>query len=157
MGAGCVRQSGYQPTFPRASSLNPVLERLSAKRFRRLTGHEVSHEVITRPCELMSHGFPGQDRVVAALGELALVKSLGFRLKTQGKLRRLHRRPCQIRMAIFDIARAFALAIAELRAVHTAAIRGRVPHGGKRLTAPVSNVMVWAKIVPIPWTVSNCS
>src|SRR6516162_337082 len=78
---GLIRQSGYRPTFPRASSLNPVLERLSAKRFRRLTGHEVSHEVITRPCELMSHGFPGQDRVVAALGQLALVQPLGGRLK----------------------------------------------------------------------------
>jgi len=62
----------------------------------------------------MGHGFPCQDRVVAALGQLALVKSLGCRLKAQGKLRRLHIRPRQIRVAIFDIARAFALAIADL-------------------------------------------
>src|SRR5205823_6433910 len=68
---------------------------------------------------------------VAALGQLTLVKALGFRLKAQGKLRRLHRRPRQIRMAIFDIARAFAPAIADLCAVHTAAIRRRVPHAGK--------------------------
>jgi len=33
-------------------------------------------------------------------------------------------------MAIFAMARACALAMAELRAVHTAAIRSRVPHGG---------------------------
>jgi hypothetical protein len=79
----------------------------------------------------MGHGFPCQDRVVAALGQLALVKALGFRLKAQGKLRRLHIRPRQIRVAIFDIARAFALAITDLRAVHTAAIRGLVPHTGK--------------------------
>jgi hypothetical protein len=79
----------------------------------------------------MRHGFPCQDRVVAALGQLALVKALGFRLKTQGQLRRLPIRPCPIRGAIFAIARACALAIADLRAVHTAAIRGLVSHGGK--------------------------
>ena len=47
---GLIRQCGYQPTLPRASSLNPTLEPLSAKRFRRLIGHEVAHEVIARPC-----------------------------------------------------------------------------------------------------------
>src|SRR5215468_1472388 len=31
------------------------------------------------------------------------------------------------------------------------------PTVGKRLIAPVSSVIVWAKIVPIPCTVSNCS
>ena len=100
----------------------------SAKGFRRLKGHEVSHDVITSPCQLMGHGFPCQDHIVTALRQLALVKTLGFWLKAQGKLRRLHIRPRQIRVAIFDIARAFALAIADLRAVHTAAIRGIVPH-----------------------------
>src|SRR5215470_8325544 len=79
----------------------------------------------------MGHGLPSQDRVVAALGQLALVKSLGCWLKAQGKLCRLHRRPRQIRIAIFDIARAFALAIAELVTIDTAAIRGIVPHTGK--------------------------
>src|SRR5215471_16103100 len=31
------------------------------------------------------------------------------------------------------------------------------PTLGKRLIAPVSNVIVWAKIGPMPWTVSSCS
>src|SRR5262249_48218017 len=93
---GLIRQDGYQPTLPRASSLNPPLEQLSAKRLRRLIGHEVAHEVIARPCQLMRHGFPCQDRVVAALRQLALVKALGGRLKAQGKLRGLHIRPRQI-------------------------------------------------------------
>ena len=79
----------------------------------------------------MGHRFTRQDRVVAALGQLAVVQALGGRLKAQGKLRRFHRRPRQIRVAIFDIAGAFALAIAEFGTVHTAAIRGRVPNGGE--------------------------
>jgi hypothetical protein len=84
----------------------------------------------------MGQGLPGQDRVVAALGQLALVKALGGRLKAQGKLRRFHRRPRQIRVAIFDIACAFALAIAEFVTIDTAAIGGIVPHTGKAADRP---------------------
>src|SRR5262245_4222759 len=79
----------------------------------------------------MSYSFPCQDCVVAALSQLALVKALGCWLKTHGKLRRLHIGPRQIWVTIFDIARAFALAIADFGAIHTAAIRGIVPHAGK--------------------------
>ena len=79
----------------------------------------------------MGDGFPCQDRVVAALGQLALVKALRFRLKTHGKLRCFPRRPPHIPMAIFDIALAFALAIAQFGTVHTAAIGSRVPNGGE--------------------------
>jgi hypothetical protein len=68
---------------------------------------------------------------VTALGQLALIKALSGRLKAHGKLRRLHIRPRQLRVAILDIARAFALAVAALLTVHTAAIRGRVAHRGK--------------------------
>ena len=84
----------------------------------------------------MGHGLPGQDRVVAALGQLALVKAQGGRLKAQGKLRRLHIRPRQIWVTIFAIACAFALAIAELVTLDTAAIRGIVPHTGKAADRP---------------------
>ena len=79
----------------------------------------------------MSHGFPCQDRVVAALSQLALVKALRCWLKAQGKLRRLHIRPGEIRVAIFAIARPFALAIAHLGTVHTAAIRDIIAHRRK--------------------------
>ncbi len=79
----------------------------------------------------MGHGLPRQNRVVVTLGQLALIKSLRSRVKADGKLGRLHRGPGQIRMAIFDIARAFAFAIADFRTVHTAAIRGRVTNRGK--------------------------
>src|SRR5215471_17442729 len=128
---GLIRWDGYQPTLPPASGLNPTADQRSAKSFRRLKGHQVSHHVITSACQLMGHGLPGQDRVVAALGQLALIKSLGCRLKAQGKLRRLHIGPRHIRVAIFDIARACALAIAKLVAIDTAAIRGIVPYTGK--------------------------
>lgn len=128
---GLIRSGGYSPTLPPASSLNPTASQTSAKGLRRLKGHEISHDVIAGPGEFVGHGFPGQDRIVAALGQLALVKTLGGRLKAQGKLRRLHRGPGQIRVAIFDIARPFALAVADLRTVHTAAIRGIVPHAGE--------------------------
>src|SRR5262252_2035508 len=78
-----TNQMGWLSTnFSPSLQSQPRLGGLSAKSFRRFKGHEVAHEVIARPCELMRHGFPGQDRVVAALGQLALVKSLGCRLKT---------------------------------------------------------------------------
>jgi len=93
---GLIRTGGYYPTFPPASSLNPTASQTSAKGFRRLKGHEVSHDVIAGPGQLMGHSFPCQDRVVATLGQLALVKSLGFRLKAHSKLRRFHIRPRQI-------------------------------------------------------------
>ena len=79
----------------------------------------------------MGHRFTRQGHVVIALGELALVKPLRFRTKTDGKLRRLHIGPRQIRVAIFDIALAFALAVADFRTVHTAAIRGIITNSGK--------------------------
>ena len=79
----------------------------------------------------MGDGFPGSDCVVTALGSLALVKALGFRLKAYSKLRRLHIGPRQIGVAIFDITRAFALAIADLITVHTAAIGSIVPYGAQ--------------------------
>jgi hypothetical protein len=79
----------------------------------------------------MGHRFTRQDRVVGALGELALVKSLRLRVKTDGTLRRFHIRPPQRQVAIFDIALAFALAIAQFGTVHTATIRGIVPNGGE--------------------------
>jgi hypothetical protein len=79
----------------------------------------------------MSHGFPCQDCLVPALRQLALVQTLRGWLDAQGKLRGLHRRPRPIRVAIFDVARPFALAIAALRPVHTATRGGRVPSRGK--------------------------
>jgi hypothetical protein len=84
----------------------------------------------------MGQGLPGQARVVAALGQLALVKALGGWLKAQGKLRRFHRRPRPIRGTIFAIACAFALAIAEFVTIDTAARGGRVPHTGKAADRP---------------------
>ena len=79
----------------------------------------------------MGHGLPCQNRVVVTLGQLTLIKSLCSRVKADGKLGRLHIGPGQIRMAIFDIALAFAFAIADFRTVYTAAIRGRVTNRGK--------------------------
>ena len=79
----------------------------------------------------MGHGLPRQNRVVVTLGQLTLIKSLRSRVKTDGKLGRLHIGPGQIRITIFDIACAFAFAIADFRTVHTAAIRGIVTNRGK--------------------------
>jgi hypothetical protein len=78
---GRIRWGGCQPTFPRASSLHPASEQTSAKSFRRRKGHAVAHHVITSPCQLMSDSFPCHHRVIAALGQLALVKALSGRLK----------------------------------------------------------------------------
>src|SRR5215510_7302318 len=44
---GLIRLDGYQPTLPPASGLNPTADEISAKSFRRLKGHKVSHHVIT--------------------------------------------------------------------------------------------------------------
>ena len=79
----------------------------------------------------MGHSFPRQDRVGVALGALALVKSLRLGVKTDGKRRCFPLRPPQIPVALFDMAWALALAIAQFGTVHTAAIRGIVSNGGE--------------------------
>jgi len=42
---GRIRTDGYYPTFPPASSLNPMAGPTSAKSFRRLKRYKVSHHV----------------------------------------------------------------------------------------------------------------
>ena len=84
----------------------------------------------------MGNSLTSQDDILVAFRDLALVKPLGCRLKPHSMLRCLHIRPAQIRIAIFDIALALTLAIAELRTVHTATIGGRVAHRGKAADRP---------------------
>ena len=79
----------------------------------------------------MGYGLTRQGRIVVAFGQFALVKPLRAGVKAESKLRCLHIRPSQIGVAIFDIALAFALPIADFVTVHTATIRGIVAHGGK--------------------------
>ena len=79
----------------------------------------------------MGYGLTRQGRIVVAFGQFALVKPLRAGVKAESKLRCLHIRPSQIGVAIFDIARPFALAVADFRTVHTAAIGSLVPHRGK--------------------------
>ena len=78
----------------------------------------------------MGHRFTRQVMLLL-LASLRWIKPLRFRTKTDGKLRRLHIGPRQIRVAIFDMALAFALAVADFRTVHTAAIRGIITNSGK--------------------------
>ena len=77
-----------------------------------------------------------QDAILVAFRALALIKPLGGRRKPQRMLRCLHVRPAPIRMAIFAIALALTLAMAELRTVHTATIGGIVAHRGKAADRP---------------------
>jgi hypothetical protein len=133
---GRITLGGYSPTFPPASSLNPTARPTLAQGLRRLTGHEVSHAIIAGPCPLMGHGLPCPARVVAALGQRALGKALSGRLTAPGKLCRLQRRPRYIRVAMCARARPFALAVADLRPVHTAARGGRGPPRGQAADGP---------------------
>ena len=74
----------------------------------------------------MGDGLTRQGRIVVAFGQFALVKPLRAGVKAESKLRCLHRRPAQRGVAIFDIALAFALPIADFVPVHTATIRGKL-------------------------------
>lgn len=120
---------GYQPTFPPASRLTPTPAQASAKRFHGIKGHKVSHDVVACPCQFVGDGLPCSGRVVVAFGQFALIKPLRARVKAERKLGRLHIRPAQIRMPIFDIALPFALAMADFGTRHAAAIRRLVAHG----------------------------
>ncbi len=66
-----------------------------------------------------------------AFGVFPLVKALPRRVETDGTLRCLHRGPLEIRVAIFDVALAFPLPVADFCTFDTATIRGRVAHRRK--------------------------
>ena len=61
-----------------------------------------------------------------ALGLFPLVQPLHPRTETDGKLGRFPRGPLEIRMAIFDVALTFPLAVTDFRAPHTPTVRGVV-------------------------------
>ena len=77
----------------------------------------------------MGHGFDRHDNL--GLGFLSLVEALDLSVVSNREVGRLDKRPGQILVAVFSIAAAFFLAVADLFAAHTAAVRGIVPHTGK--------------------------
>ena len=79
----------------------------------------------------MGHSLTCQDHIVLAFSQFALIKPLRARIEAERKLGGLHIRPAQIGVAIFDIALALALAIADFGTIHTAAVRGLVAHRGQ--------------------------
>jgi hypothetical protein len=90
----------------------------------------------------MSHGFAGHNGIGFSL--LPLMEPLHKGIIPPRKVRRLHKRPGQILIAIFRVALAFAFPIAHLGAPHTPAVgriladRGKAPnipglqHDGQR-------------------------
>src|SRR5262245_53095616 len=64
-------------------------------------------------------------------GLLPLIKPLDPWVGADGKLGRLHIRPPEILVAIFDVALPFALAVADFRTLDTAAIGSVIAHRGK--------------------------
>jgi hypothetical protein len=66
-----------------------------------------------------------------ALRLVPLGKPLDSGAEADGKLGCFHRGPLQRRVAIFDVALACPLPMADCGTLHTAAIRGVITHGGK--------------------------
>ena len=89
-------------------------EKAMAQRLRGLTGHQIPHDGITRPSAFMGYRMPCHDCLVLALSQLVLVKPLRARVKAERKRGRLHLRPSQIGVAIFDMALALTFAMLRL-------------------------------------------
>ena len=88
---------------------------------------KVPHNVIACPRQFVGAGLPRDHEM--ALGLFPLVKPLHCWTKAQSKLRRFHIGPLKIRMAIFDVALPFSLAVTDFRAPYTPAVGGVVPYG----------------------------
>jgi hypothetical protein len=74
----------------------------------------------------MGHCLPSDHQMTFRL--LPLVKPLATRAEADSKWRRLPRRPCELVGAMFDVALAFPLPMADCGALDTAAVRGLVAH-----------------------------
>ena len=125
---------------------------LLGKGLREIKRHLIFDDVVTSPAELVRHCFDGHNRV--ALGFLFLIEAFDLRIKADGKVRRLHKHPGQILVAVFGIAASFTLALADFLAPPTPAVRRVIADAGKSLSiSPVSSMMVSARMGPIPGTV----
>ena len=90
-----------------------------------------AQHVVTRSREFVRERLDGDDAV--GPGFLALVEAFGLRAETQCEVGRLDIRPRQILVAVFGIAFAFLLAVADVFAVDAATVGSVVADFGKTL------------------------
>lgn len=77
----------------------------------------------------MGHGLAGHYHF--RLRELTVIELANLRLVPNGKVRRFHKGPRQILVAILGVALPLALAIAEFRAADTPTVGSELPDGRK--------------------------
>ena len=82
----------------------------------------------------MRHGFDRDDAI--GFGLLALIEAFDLRIVTDGKIRRLHKRPGQILVAVLHIALALAFPVTQFLTAHTATIGGKIPDRRKAPNLP---------------------
>ncbi len=66
-------------------------------------------------------------------GAFTLVKTLDLRVIANREVSRFNKGPGQVLVAVFGVTPALALAIAQLLAIHTTTVRGKVTNLGKAL------------------------
>src|SRR5919108_3956305 len=102
---------------------------LLGKRLSDIKRHLIFDDVVTSPAELVRHCFDPHNCI--ALGFLFLIEAFDSRIKADGKVGGLHKRPGQILVAVFGVAASFALAVADLLAPDTPTVRSVISDTGK--------------------------
>jgi len=105
---------------PNSGSPVPSNSCEAARHIERLT---VLQDVITRPRQLVRQCLDGNH--VVGFRFLSLIKTLGFRTVTPGKVGRFNECPSQILVAV--------LAVAGIHAIHAVCVGGKVAYLGKPL------------------------
>ena len=77
----------------------------------------------------MRHCFERHDNL--GLGLLSLIETFNLGVVPDGEVGRFDKRPGQILVAVFGVALALFLTVADLLAADTAAVRSEIPHTAK--------------------------
>src|ERR1043166_4803558 len=106
---------------PPGSSLAPIS---SCERFGHIERHLIAQDVVRRARQLVGYRLDRHDPLGPAL--LALVEALNRSRVARGEVRRFHKGPGQVPVAVLDVPHSFLLEVAQLRAPDAATVRGEV-------------------------------
>ena len=81
--------------------------------------------IVAGPSELVGHSLDGHNPM--GTGTLALVVALDLRVVTHRKVRRLHKGPGQVLVAVLGVSTALTLAVAQVLAADASAVGGGRP------------------------------
>ena len=92
-----------------------------AEGFGQIKGDPIPQDVVTSPAQLVRHRLDGHHTL--GLGLLSLIETLNLGVEPDGEVGRFDKCPGQILIAVLGVALALFLAVADLLAADTPAVR----------------------------------